>query len=120
MNFETRAAHNVMNAPSHIKQVYFSTYTPMIKVKYADNQTGYDPGAPIEVKVELTIDLDAIVRRLGGKACNNKTGKAIAMGGLVTVKRIPGNDSFKERVKREEEKEERLRLSSLAAKAMVG
>lgn len=36
--------------------------------------------------IELTIDLDAIARRLGSKAMRNKTNRASMMWGLVKVK----------------------------------
>ncbi len=38
--------------------------------------------------IEAFIDWDALLRRLGSRAANSKTGKATALSGLIVVKEV--------------------------------
>jgi len=75
------------------QQVFTSSFKPS-HLEERKNEAGEiigrnwveDPA--IQVRVELQIDIEAIVRILANKACKSKRGKSIAMGGLIKVKKL--------------------------------
>jgi hypothetical protein len=78
-----------------IRQIFEVNYTPVkFETEIVQYATGpYNirkriEGTPTLARVEITADMEGIVRKLAGRACNNKKGRARYLGGLIQVKRL--------------------------------
>jgi hypothetical protein len=76
-----------------LREVYVSMFHDTHLEEIRDTAgiiTGYArvEDEPVQVKLELTIDLPGIVQILGDAACRNKSGRAIGMGGFIRVEKI--------------------------------
>lgn len=46
-----------------------------------------DPNDVRPMNIEMTVDLDALLMRLGERACRSKSGKSTGMHGAIVVRR---------------------------------